>query len=195
MTIHDPRSSAPPDPEPIPDALGLASGEVRLAEYDDRWPALFERERSRILAWCGRLPLTLEHVGGTSIPGMCAKPVIDIAVGIPRASAIHDCIVALVRAGYEHRGERGVPGRHYFRRGEPRAYHLHVVEEDGSLWRDYLAFRDCLRADADAARAFAHVKRALAAQFPHDREAYLAAKSPQVRDVLRLAGRADRSSS
>jgi GrpB-like predicted nucleotidyltransferase (UPF0157 family) len=193
MTARDPRSSARPDPEPTPDALGLASGEVRLAEYDDRWPALFERERSRILACCARLPLTLEHVGGTSIPGMCAKPVIDIAVAIPGTSAIRDCIVALVRAGYEHRGERGVPGRHYFRRGEPRAYHLHVVEEDGDLWRDYLAFRDRLRTDADAARAFANVKRVLAARFPHDREAYLAAKSAHVRDVLRMAGRVDGS--
>jgi GrpB-like predicted nucleotidyltransferase (UPF0157 family) len=192
MTVRDPRPSALPDPEPTPDGLGLAAGEVRLADYDDRWPALYERELARIVASCGRLPLRLEHIGSTAIPGMCAKPVIDIAVGVRRGSPVDGCIEALVRAGYEHRGERGVPGRHYLRRGEPRAFHLHLVEEGGPSWLDYLAFRDRLRADAAAARAFAAVKRTLAARFAHDRDGYLQAKSPHVRDVLRLAGRIDR---
>lgn len=193
MTAREPRSSAPPGPQPTPDGLGLAAGEVRLAEYDDRWPAFFERERSRILAQCGSVPMVLEHIGGTSIPGMCAKPVIDIAVAVPGASSFGNGIGALVRAGYEHRGERGVPGRHYLRRGEPRAYHLHLVEAGGPLWRDYLAFRDHLRADAAAARAFAAVKRTLAAQYPRDRDGYLQAKAPHVLDVLRHAHADQRS--
>jgi GrpB-like predicted nucleotidyltransferase (UPF0157 family) len=169
------------------DSLGLESGVVRLAEYDVRWPALFAAEQQGIGDRSGTLPMRLEHVGGTSIPGMCAKPVLDIAAGRPGARSIQDCIAVLTRAGYEHCGERGVPGRHFFRRGQPRAYHLHLVEEGGPLWRDYLAFRDYLRAHEEAARQFAEVKRTLAVRFSRDREAYTNAKSPHVQEILRLA--------
>jgi GrpB-like predicted nucleotidyltransferase (UPF0157 family) len=168
------------------DSLGLESGVVRLVEYDARWPALFAAEEQRIRGQCGTLALRLEHIGGTSIPGMCAKPVLDIAAGLPRNSSTHDYVAALEQAGYEHRGERGVPGRQYFRRGQPRAYHVHLVEEGGPLWREYVAFRDYLRADAEAARQFADLKRVLAARFSQDREAYMNAKSSHVQEILRL---------
>jgi GrpB-like predicted nucleotidyltransferase (UPF0157 family) len=173
------------------DSLGLQRGVVRLVEYDPAWPVLFIAEQQRILEKCRTLTLRLEHVGGTSIPGMCAKPILDIAAGRPRDSSIQDYVAALEQAGYEHRGERGVPGRQYFRRGQPRAYHVHLVEEAGPLWRDFLAFRDYLRAHAEDARRFAELKRRLAARFPHDREGYMDAKSSYVADILRLAAAAD----
>jgi GrpB-like predicted nucleotidyltransferase (UPF0157 family) len=119
---------------------------------------------------------------------MCAKPVLDIVAGRPRDRSTHGYVEALRAVGYEHRGERGIPGREFFCRGQPRAYHLHLVEEGAPLWRDFLAFRDYLRAHAEAARGFADVKRALAARFPHDREAYMNAKSAYVHEILRLAG-------
>jgi len=169
------------------DALGLDSGVVRLVEYDARWPALFAAEQRRIRDQCGALAPRLEHVGGTSIPGMCAKPILDIAAGMPPDTSTQDYVAALEQAGYQHRGERGVPGRHYFRRGEPRAYHVHLVEEGGPLWREYLAFRDYLRSHGEAARQFADLKRVLAARFSHDREAYMNAKSLPVQDILRAA--------
>jgi GrpB-like predicted nucleotidyltransferase (UPF0157 family) len=152
---------------------------------------LFVAEERLIRQHCGGLPVRLEHVGSTSIAGMCAKPVLDIAAGRPRASAIRDYVAAFEPAGYEHRGERGVPGREFFRKGEPRAFHLHLVEQDGPLWNDYLDFRDYLRAHADDARQLAGVKRVLAARFARDREAYLQAKADHVRRILQLA-RADR---
>ena len=171
----------------MPDSLGLESGVVRLVEYDARWPALFAAEQQRILDQCGTLALRLEHVGGTSIPGMCAKPVLDIAAGRPRDASTQDYVAALEQAGYEHRGEQGVPGRQFFCRGQPRAYHVHLVEEGGPLWRDYVAFRDYLRAHAEAARQFADLKRVLAERFSRDREAYMNAKSSHVQGVLRLS--------
>jgi GrpB-like predicted nucleotidyltransferase (UPF0157 family) len=177
------KSQAPP--------LGLEAGLVRLVEYDDRWPALFTAEQRRIREQCGVLPFRLEHVGGTSIPGMCAKPVLDILAGRPPISRTRDFVMALERVGYEHRGERGVSGREFFCKGEPRTHHLHLVEEDGLLWREYVAFRDYLRAHADIARQFADLKRTLAARFARDREAYMKAKSVRVEEILRLA-RADR---
>ncbi len=167
--------------------LGLESGSVRLVEYDERWPALFNAERRRILHHCGPLPVIVEHIGSTSIPGMCAKPVLDMLAGRPRGTSTAEYVEALTGAGYVYRGERGVPGREFFRRGDPRMFHVHLVEEGGLLWRDYLGFRDYLRANPDAAREFAASKRELAARFPRDREAYLNAKSPHVEDILRLA--------
>ena len=87
-------------------SLGLERGVVRLAEYDARWPDLFIAEQQRIRGQCSELALRLEHVGGTSIPGMCAKPVLDIAAGRPPEASIQDCVALLERAAYEHRGER-----------------------------------------------------------------------------------------
>ena len=168
------------------DPLGLESGSVRLVEYDARWPLLFATEGQRIRDAVGGLSLRLEHVGGTSIAGMCAKPILDIAAGRPPEASARDYVAALEQAGYEHRGERGVPGRELFCRGQPRSHHLHLVEMDGPLWRDYLALRDHLRTHEDTARQFAQWKRLLAARFPGDREAYLNAKSARVLEVLEM---------
>lgn len=167
--------------------LGLESGIVRVVEYDARWPALFAGERARLRAVCGALPLRFEHIGGTAIPDMCAKPILDILAGRPAATSLQDCIATLTRAGYEHRGEQGVPGREYFRRGQPMAYHLHLVAAGSDLWRDHLAFRDFLRAHPDTARQFGELKRALAAQFPRDRAAYTSGKSTRIKEILQLA--------
>ena len=105
------RIDAQADPFPMVDSLGLESGVVRLVDYDDRWPLLFAAEERRIRDHCDTLALRLEHIGGTSIPGMCAKPILDIAAGRPDGTALEDDVAALERAGYGYRGERGVPGR------------------------------------------------------------------------------------
>lgn len=171
--------------------LGLEPGLVRVVEYDDRWPELFIAEQRRIREHCGALPLSLEHVGGTSIAGMCAKPVLDIIAGRPSLAPARDYVCAFEELGYQHRGERGVSGREFFCKGEPRTHHLHLVVEGGPLWREYVAFRDYLRAHADVAREFARLKRILAERFARDREGYMQAKSVQVEEILRLA-RAER---
>src|SRR3989442_13443444 len=90
--------------------LGLESGTVRLVEYNPRWPGLFSAEARRILDGCRGLPLTLEHVGGTSIPGMCAKPVLDIVAGRPPRPAPAGYNAAPAHGGYLHRRGQGVPG-------------------------------------------------------------------------------------
>lgn len=167
--------------------LGLESGRVRLVDYDRHWPLLFDAEVERIMQACGVRPLKLEHVGSTAVPGLCAKPVLDILGGRPAETAARDYILPLLEAGYAYRGEQGVPGREFFRRGQPRAYHLHLVAQDGALWRRYLAFRDYLRTHPTIAHQYADLKRVLAARFPRDREAYIDGKGQFVLDVLRRA--------
>jgi GrpB-like predicted nucleotidyltransferase (UPF0157 family) len=158
---------------------------VRLVEYDERWPSLFAAESVRILAAIPALPLTLEHIGSTAVPGLCAKPVLDILAGHPASVAVLPYVAPFEGAGYQHRGDAGIAGHQFFRRGQPRAYHIHLVALGGSLWREYLAFRDHLRSDRQAAAHYAEIKRSLAARFPRDREAYITGKSSFVIEAVR----------
>jgi len=160
---------------------------VRLVEYDERWPALFAAESARILAGVPEPPLTLEHIGSTAVPGLCAKPVLDMLAGHPGAVPILKYVERFERAGYQHRGDAGIAGHQLFRRGQPRAYHVHLVESGGALWREYLAFRDYLRSNRQAAARYADIKRSLAARHPRDREAYITGKSRFVVEAIRQA--------
>jgi GrpB-like predicted nucleotidyltransferase (UPF0157 family) len=165
--------------------LGLERGTVRLLPYDPRWVELFAAEAEKIRAALGdELPLALEHMGSTAVPGLAAKPIIDILGGYPPDAQVGRYIEPLVRAGYVHRGEREIPGREFFRRGEPRSYHLHVTVHGGTFWREHLAFRDVLRARPDIRDAYAALKFELARRFPRDREAYIEGKTAFVRQVV-----------
>jgi GrpB-like predicted nucleotidyltransferase (UPF0157 family) len=166
-------------------AIGLGTGQVRVMPYDPAWADEFAAERARLLKALGRVPAVIEHVGSTAVPGLAAKPIIDVLAGRPAESELEPYVRAFTAAGYEHRGEYGIPGRHYFVRGEPRTHHLHLVEMDGGIWRRYVAFRDHLRRHPESAAAYAALKHDLAARFPNDRERYTDGKSAFIDDVLR----------
>ena len=169
--------------------LGLETGRVRLVPYDARWPSMFEAEAGRIneVVTAAGLPgLEIEHMGSTAIPGLCAKPILDLLAGVPVGHRFGPYIEALVAAGYVHRGEQGIPGREFFRRGDPRAYHVHLATVGGTFWRDHLRFRDALRRDDALRDAYGRLKQQLAERFSTDREAYIEAKGPFVRAVLQL---------
>jgi GrpB-like predicted nucleotidyltransferase (UPF0157 family) len=160
-----------------------------LVPYDPAWPGLFaaEAERLQKLFAAAGLVVTMEHMGSTAIPGLAAKPVLDILGGYAKDTPVMEYIDVLTAAGYVHRGEQGIPGREFFRRGNPRSYHLHLAAIDSLFWRDHLAFRNRLRADKALRDAYAALKHDLAARFPRDREAYIEAKGSFVNDVLRPA--------
>jgi GrpB-like predicted nucleotidyltransferase (UPF0157 family) len=166
-------------------ALGLDSGTVRVVRYNPTWPTLFVAEVQRLReALPSHLPIALEHTGSTAVPGLAAKPVLDLLGGYPHGTLVEPYIAALVRSGYSYRGEQGIPGRHFFRRGEPRAYHVHLVEQDGTFWREHIAFRDALRADVELRDEYAALKLNLARRYPRDREAYIEGKTAFVQRVL-----------
>ena len=174
------------------DPLGLESKTVRLVPYDERWVSSFADEAARILhavASATLPPLMLEHVGSTAIPGLVAKPILDIAAAYPRGTAAATYIGPLESLGYVYRGNGGLPGREFFRRGAPRTHHLHLVEHDGTHWRRYLRFRDALRGDSTLRDEYAALKRALAERYPRDRDAYIEGKSDFVEAVLRREAR------
>jgi GrpB-like predicted nucleotidyltransferase (UPF0157 family) len=177
-------------PEPLQtgtsQALGLESGVVRVVPYDPAWAELFEVERENIDAALRAhgVAAAIEHIGSTSVPGLSAKPILDTLVGVDDATRFDAGIAALESAGYSYRGEQGIPGRHFFRRGVPRQYHIHLTVRGGDVWRDYLVFRDHLRAHPDEAKAYADLKHSLAQRYPRDRESYIEGKTEFVRRIL-----------
>jgi GrpB-like predicted nucleotidyltransferase (UPF0157 family) len=164
--------------------LGLEPGVVRLAEYDPQWPALFEVEAARITRAVSPLAITFHHVGSTAVPGLVAKPVLDMLATYEDPDLRWQYITGLTAARYVYRGEQGIPGRDFFRRGDPRSYHLHLVAADSGFCQEHLDFRDMLRADARLRDAYAALKQELAARFPDNRPAYIEAKGPFIQNAL-----------
>jgi GrpB-like predicted nucleotidyltransferase (UPF0157 family) len=160
---------------------------IYIAQYDPLWPREFEAEADRIIRACDDLPILLEHIGSTAVPGLSAKPIVDILAGVPPREPRAPYIAALVSIGYEHLGAYGVPGRDYFRRGSPRTHHVHMFSWSSAAWKDHILFRDYLRAHPDVAQEYAVLKRELAATFADDRQRYTEEKSPFIKSVLRRA--------
>ena len=145
------------------------------------------RRPQRIERACYDLPIKLEHIGSTSVPGLAGKPLIDILAGVPPRDPRAPYVAALIQLGYEHLGAFGIPGRDYFRRGTPRTHHVHLFSWSSDAWRDHLLFRDYLRAHPDVAQEYAALKRELAAMFADDPPRYSEEKGPFIKSVLRRA--------
>jgi GrpB-like predicted nucleotidyltransferase (UPF0157 family) len=149
---------------------------VQVVPYDDAWAALFEAEAAQIRAALGSELRVIEHIGSTSVPGLAAKPVIDIAISL---ESLDDLAVALESLGYRYvpKFEEELPNRRYFTRGD---YHVHAYEQEHEEFMDYVRFRDYLRTHPEDAQAYGDLKLALAAEFIDDRAGYQAAKAPYV---------------
>jgi GrpB-like predicted nucleotidyltransferase (UPF0157 family) len=161
---------------------------VIVVAYDPAWPALFERIRASVWPAVHDLATAIEHVGSTSVPGLAAKPIVDLDVVVPtdRVPAVIDRLASL---GYEHLGDLGIQGREAFRPpARSPEHHLYVCPPDSPGLANHLAFRDQLRRSPQLADAYGALKTRLAAQFAHDLDAYAVAKTEFIVDVLRQAG-------
>jgi NAD-dependent protein deacetylase/lipoamidase len=159
-------------------ALRPPRGPVAVVEYDPNWPKRFAEECERIRAALGDKVVDIEHMGSTAVPGLAAKPVIDISVGLRDIDFSDDQITSMTDLGYEFLGEFGLPGRLYFRKGGATStHHVHAVEWGGDHWWRHLAFRDYLRAHPGEARLYGERKRRLAADVGHDWYAYVERKN------------------
>ncbi|MCS7040039.1 MAG: GrpB family protein [Caldilineales bacterium] len=167
--------------------LGLEANRVRLAHYDPRWAVAFAAEAARLREALGPYALAIEHIGSTAIPGIPAKPILDIGVAVQRFEEAAACVPLLERLGYEYLGENGIPRRHFLRRGHPTTHHLHITEIGSRQWEEHLLFRDYLRSHPDEAQRYAALKRELAQRHPNDRDAYLEGKAAFITAVLDAA--------
>lgn len=177
-------------------ALTIAEGRIarsrpiEIVEHDPAWAAAFERERAGLASAAGDLAVAIEHVGSTSVPGLAAKPKLDIAMGLRSMADVAALAGPLGAIAYENAPvDENAPDWVVFtkREGGPGTVNLHLVEHGGTRWADYLAFRDYLRGHPEAARAYGALKRELAAEFGRDRMGYPEAKDDFVREVLERA--------
>lgn len=155
-----------------------------LVTHDPGWEQDYEMEKQRIRTALAGLALDIQHCGSTAIPGIRAKPILDVLVGVGRLSRGSDCIPLLQGIGYDYLGEDLVPNEHFFGKGAPRTHHLHLVEWRGPGWQEKVLFRDRLLADYTAARRYEARKMALAVRFPNDRASYTKAKARFIAGVL-----------
>jgi GrpB-like predicted nucleotidyltransferase (UPF0157 family) len=162
---------------------------VVVVDYDPAWPATFDGLRARVWPAVTGLALAIEHIGSTSVPGLAAKPIIDMTVVLPSANEVPRAIERLATIGYVHRGDLGIEGREAF--GAPvdlPAHHLYVCPERSLGLLNPLAVRDHLLIHPETARAYGDLKKSLAAEFPYDIESYVTGKTDFILKILRKAG-------
>jgi GrpB-like predicted nucleotidyltransferase (UPF0157 family) len=167
--------------------------QLQISSYDSRWTLEFEAERDRIAPGLGALARRIDHNGSTSVPGLGAKPIIDIQVSAEQLHPIQPFVAALAALGYVHVPHPDDVVCPFFHRpGEwPHTHHVHVVQSGGREERRTLAFRDYLREHDDAAREYEALKRQLAIRFSGEeflsREAYANAKTEFIDRVVQIA--------
>ena len=173
------------------DALGLEIETVRIVPHDVRWADLFEEARSELIAAMGQSILDVYHVGSTSVPGLCAKPVLDLLVSIADLRQGAALVPQLAELGYELRPD-DIPDRLFFRRhrGSIRTHHLSLAEPTSHYYAVTIAFRDALRRDGALAAGYGDLKLQLARRFPMDRQSYQDGKSQFVLSALARTVRA-----
>ncbi len=161
---------------------------ILVVDYDPQWPILFEKEKEAITAALGNQLLMVEHMGSTAVPGLAAKPVIDIAVGIQSLLGALVLIPCIEQLGYIYDPvlEQLVPERRFFWKGTPmvHAYHLHLAEPDHPVLLKPLQFRDYLRKHPEAAEEYGLLKKELAKRCVQDLDAYVAGKTGFIGNVM-----------
>jgi GrpB-like predicted nucleotidyltransferase (UPF0157 family) len=162
---------------------------VTVVDYDPSWPAQFEKLRSRIWQAAGDIAVSVEHVGSTAVPGLAAKPIIDVDVVVASMPDVGRVIARLAGLGYAHRGDLGIAGREAFQSppGLP-THHLYVCVRGSAALNNHLAVRDGLRGNSHTAAKYGALKKHLAERSPMDVDGYIAGKTDFLLGMLREAG-------
>ncbi|PZC51736.1 MULTISPECIES: GrpB family protein [unclassified Mesotoga] len=161
---------------------------VIVEEYSAAWPRLFKEEAERISSSLNELQKTIEHIGSTAVPGLQAKPVIDIMIGVSSLEQADSCVPSIERTGYlyspEH--EDSMPERRYLERsGSEIYYHVHMVVFGSKFWKEHIFFRNYLRENPEAVQQYAELKKELAEEFRDNREAYTKGKAEFIQEILK----------
>ena len=172
------------DPDAGEPVLGLQLGTVRLRQYTPLWAELFLVEAGHIRGALGELALDVQHVGSTAVPGLRAKPILDIAIAIPAIDDVSKCATPLADLGYQIACWADLENDFVFEKGLERTHHVHLVERKSRQWSDYIRFRDALRRNAQLVGEYEQIKMALGGRFHGNRAAYTSAKAEFIRRVL-----------
>lgn len=168
--------------------LAAIHEDVALHPYEARWPQAFEAERDRLLSLFPGIFIDVQHIGSTAVPGLIAKPIIDILAGVRSITVAERLASPLCQSGYATSAafNASLSDRKWFMRWADgrRTHHLHLVVHGGPVWRKRLKFRDALRSDPELAAEYAALKIRLAETHPEDREAYTDAKTAFVGAIV-----------
>jgi GrpB-like predicted nucleotidyltransferase (UPF0157 family) len=158
---------------------------ITIVPYDHLWPHIFEEEAKRLRKALGDNCLQIHHIGSTSVPGLAAKPIIDIIPVVKDCRLSDMAIQGMKDLGYDFKGEFGIPFRRFFCKP---GYNVHIYEEGSSEIDRHLKFRDYLRHNAQKRDQYAHIKQELAQQFPNDKIAYILGKDPFIQTIDQASG-------
>lgn len=169
--------------------IGLKRGVVKLRKYDSEWKNLYEKESRLITTRISDYIENIQHIGSTAIPGVVAKPIIDILLAINSIANIEKIKDPLDSIGFIYRGEQGIPDRHLFVKGgkDFRTHHLHVVEKSHYEWSKHILFRDYLLKYPKEVEAYSNLKQELLRKYEFDREKYTDGKSDFISEILEKA--------
>lgn len=166
--------------------LGLKRGTVRVVTYQPAWTEAFEKEKQQLQDALGDNVSDIEHIGSTSVPGLAAKPIIDMIAAVDDLSVYKQLIEPLTALGYEFMPERVFADRVFFPKGprENRTHHLSLAVKDSDQWRKTITFCDYLRNNTPARSKYQALKTELATKYPNDRASYTKAKEQLIEQLL-----------
>lgn len=168
-------------------------GPIRIVDYDPCWPSLYEEEERRVLDAVGHKVIEIEHIGSTSVPGLGAKPIIDLMAGLQGPADAEECLPPLHDLGYTHVLPQPEEEDWYYCLGKgPHSvgYHLHLVKAGSAFWGRHILFRDYLRAHPETAQQYHELKKRLAASYREQRLEYNLAKTAFIESVIAEARKA-----
>ncbi len=170
--------------------LGLRRGTVAVEPHRNEWKAVARQTIARLREILQSAVVDAQHIGSTAVIGICAKPIIDIVVGVSDFDEILAKNDVLEEKGFIFRGQDH-PGQYLYVCGDGdfRTYHIHVVIHDSEAWSNYVDMKDYLNSHEEDARAYSELKKSLAQQYPQDRETYTTMKSEFIREILTKARR------
>jgi len=168
--------------------IGLKRGTVKLTSHHKEWIKLFKKEKKFLLATLNN-NIIIEHIGSTAVPGVLAKPIIDMLLGVSSPKQSKKIYKLLKNIGYEDRGEQDISGRRLFVKGpeENRTHYLHVTDKDSDSWKESILFRDYLRQRKETRDKYNRLKKELAEKFSDNRKQYTKAKSNFIQEVINMS--------
>lgn len=156
--------------------MSQTAPEIFVSDYDSEWPGRYAEEAALLSQALAVMSPELHHIGSTAVPGLAAKPLIDVMAAVDRLREPEDYLLLVGPLGYHHVAVPD-PGRLLFIKGAPRSHHIHITERDGWHYWRFLLFRDHLRASREAACAYEVLKRTSARLYAHNREEYTCSKT------------------
>ena len=169
----------------------MTTRNIVVTPYDEKWKQCFEQIAGEVSVVLGELALSIEHVGSTSVPGLAAKPIIDIDVVIEDESKLQAVIGALAKIGYQYEGNLGIPGREAFGyegKTHLMEHHLYVCPKNSPELRRHLSFRNYLRGHPEAVLEYSRIKEEAAQLFPHDIDGYINHKGTLIEKIYKEIG-------